>query len=175
MDWLSLPGLALLVAANTAPVVAASLAGQRAAWPLDCGLVLGDGRRLLGGHKTWRGLAAATLAAGAVALAFGLAFRVGALAGASTIAGDALSSFVKRRLDRAPGAWIPGLDQLPESVLPLAVSWHALGLDAPRFTLTVAVFTVLDLLASRLFGSSRRSRRPPPDRRDAAAPDRTGH
>ena len=65
MDWISLPGLSFVIVTNSAPVVVARLAGARGAWPIDGGLVLRDGQRLLGAHKTWRGLVAG-VAAGAI-------------------------------------------------------------------------------------------------------------
>lgn len=161
MDWLSPPGLALLIATNTAPVLAAWLLAGRGEWPLDGGRVLRDGERLLGSHKTWRGLAASVLAGSICAPWLGIPVTSGALAGALTIAGDALSSFAKRRLRVPPGTWIPGLDQVPESALPLLVVWAPLQLDLLRYAATVVVFSLLDLVASRIFGSSRR--RPEPD------------
>ena len=123
-DWISVPGLMLLVVAHSAPVVAAWIAGSRAAWPLDFGLELRDGERLLGAHKTWRGLLVAMAATGLAAGLLELPIQVGAGFGALAMAGDALSSFTKRRLRLAPGAWIPGLDQLPEGCFR---SWPATG------------------------------------------------
>lgn len=162
MDWLSPPGLALLLATNTAPVLALWLLRGRGAAPLDGGLVLRDGERLLGSHKTWRGLIAAVLAGAGCAPWLGIPVTAGALAGALTIAGDALSSFAKRRLRVPPGTWIPGLDQLPESALPLLAVWGPLQLDLLRYAATVVVFSLLDLVASRTLGSSRRRRPAPP-------------
>lgn len=150
MDLAWLRGLALLVATNTAPVLAAWLLRARARWPIDGGVLLGDGQRLLGANKTWRGLLAAVLAGALVGPCLGLAPTQGALGGLLTIAGDAMSSFVKRRLRLPPGEWIPGLDQLPEAVLPLLVLWRPLGLDLLGFAAAVATFSVLDLIAARL-------------------------
>lgn len=155
LAWLSLPGLSLLVVTNSAPVVAAWLAGRRGAWPIDGGLLLRDGQRLLGPHKTWRGLAAAVLAGGGTAAVLGLPAWRGALAGAAAIAGDALSSFVKRRRRLGAGTWSPLLDQVPEAVLPLLLLRTPLGLDLQRFAGTIVAFVVLDLVASRTLGSSR--------------------
>jgi CDP-2,3-bis-(O-geranylgeranyl)-sn-glycerol synthase len=159
-DWISLRGLALLVAANSAPVVAAWIAGSRVNWPLDGGKVMKDGRQVLGAHKTWRGLGAAVLLAGGVALALGQSFGAGAAFGAAAMLGDALSSFIKRRLDCRPGAWLPGLDQLPEAALPLWLGYGFLDLDTVSFTGTLLAFSGLDLIASRTLGSSRRHNRP---------------
>lgn len=160
MQWLSPAGLALLVATNSLPVVAGWMFGERCAWPLDGGRVLRDGERLLGSHKTWRGLAAGVLAGAVVGTALGFGAWSGALAGSLAIAGDAVSSFAKRRLHTRPGAWVPFLDQLPEATLPLAALWQPLALDWRTAAGTVAAFTALDLVAARLLGSSAPPRRP---------------
>ena len=157
-EWLSWRGLVLLVLANSTPVVVAWLAGARAAWPLDFGLRSRDGERLLGAHKTWRGLLAAAIACGVAGAVMGLAAPACAGLGLLAMAGDAVSSFIKRRLRRRPGSWIPGLDQLPEALLPLLAGWRILELDAARFTGTLLAFTLLGMLASRTVGSSRRPR-----------------
>jgi hypothetical protein len=77
-----------------------------------------DGERLLSDHKTRRGLLPGTLGCGLTAMLTGPGFALGASFGALSLTGDALSSALKRRLRLAPGAEIPGLDQLPEAVLP---------------------------------------------------------
>jgi CDP-2,3-bis-(O-geranylgeranyl)-sn-glycerol synthase len=159
-DWISWRGLALLIAANSAPVIAAWAAGPRASWPLDAGATLPDGRRVLGAHKTWRGLAAGVVLAGCLAPVLGLTIGACAAFGAAAMIGDALSSFAKRRLGCQPGAWIPGLDQLPEAALPLWLGYGFLGLEAASFLGTLLAFTGLDLVASRAVGSSRRHARP---------------
>ena len=115
--------------ANMAPVVARGHA-EWLAKPMDGGRHW-RGRRLLGDHKTWRGLLAG-IAAGALAFALqrwlwerGLGREValldyggadpwlpGALLGLGAGLGDAVKSFFKRRVDIAPGgSWI-GFDQL---------------------------------------------------------------
>jgi len=157
--WLSWQALVLLMLANSAPVVASWLAGGRAAWPIDFRITLGDGERLLGAHKTWRGLFAAALACGAAAPWMGLPALPAAGLGALAMVGDALSSFVKRRLRRGPGAWLPGLDQVPEAVLPLLAGWWLLELDPARFAGTLLAFTLLGIVASRTLGSSRKTQR----------------
>ena len=160
IEWISARGLLLLVATNSAPVLVSWIAGTRGNWPIDFGVSLPDGRRLLGSHKTWRGVAAAALAAGCLALPLGLPFGFGAAFGAAAMAGDAVSSFVKRRIDCKPGAWIPGLDQLPEAALPLLLGYGFLELNAASFLGTLLVFSGLDLIASRVLGSSRPRRHP---------------
>ena len=92
-----LQSLILISAANGAPVLFARLLGARFAHPIDGGIVLRDGHPLLGRSKTWRGLAAAILLAACAAVLIRLPWQLGALAAASAMAGDCLSSFVKRR------------------------------------------------------------------------------
>jgi CDP-2,3-bis-(O-geranylgeranyl)-sn-glycerol synthase len=53
---------------------------------------LRDGHPLLGRSKTWRGLAAAILLAACAAVLMNLPWQLGALAAASAMAGDCLSS-----------------------------------------------------------------------------------
>lgn len=146
--------LLLLCLANVAPWVAARLLGRRWALPLDCGLVLRDGRRLLGSHKTWRGLVAGVSVCALTAPVLGLPWTMGAAFGAVSLLGDALSSAVKRRLGFAPGSEVPGLDQLPEAVLPLSAFAAMLRLGAIEIAATTLIFTVLNLLVIRLKHSS---------------------
>jgi CDP-2,3-bis-(O-geranylgeranyl)-sn-glycerol synthase len=80
---------------------------------------------------------------------------VGTGIGAAALAGDALSSAIKRRLSHRPGTEIWGLDQIPESLLPLVIFREPLGLSLGQVLAVVVVFAVLDLLATPL-----RHRRP---------------
>jgi CDP-2,3-bis-(O-geranylgeranyl)-sn-glycerol synthase len=114
--------------ANMAPVFAQGHF-SRLDRPLDGGRMLG-GKRLLGAHKTWRGIVAGTVV-GVAAVAgqrllydagwlralapidYGTApLALGLLLGLGTGVGDAVKSFFKRRIAIAPGEpWI-GFDQL---------------------------------------------------------------
>ena len=141
--------LVLLIAANGAPVITARCLGPRAAWPVDGGRTLPDGKPLFGSSKTWRGLIAvmATSAVLAAALGFGLTF--GLVFGALVAAGDLLSSFVKRRRGLPPSSCATGLDQLPESLLPSIYAVIQLGLAWWWSVLWAAAFMVLEILLSR--------------------------
>ena len=132
--------LMLLALANGAPVLAKRLFAQRWAWPVDGGLALRDGRRLLGKSKTWRGVLFGCAVPALVAPLLDLPWTVGALFGASAMAGDLLSSFIKRRVGVAPSGRAPALDQLPEALLPLVVCREALGLDVGGVLLGAALF-----------------------------------
>lgn len=140
--------LLLLVVANTAAWAAGRMFGRRWAAPLDFGMVLKDGQRLFGSHKTWWGLIAAAAASGWLAAALGVGFLLGAAFGAASMAGDALSSTIKRRLRREPGAELPLLDQVPEAMLPLALFGPALGLGFLAMAGVTLAFTLLDVAAT---------------------------
>lgn len=141
---------ALVVTANTAAWAAARILGSRWDTPLDGGRLLPDGTRLLGSHKTWRGLIAAVVACGAVAQLAGPGFGLGAAFGALALLGDAVSSFVKRRLRMRPGAEVLGLDQLAEALLPLVVLRRPLALGPVDILFVAAAFLALDVAATKL-------------------------
>ena len=66
------------------------------------------------------------------------------------MAGDLLSSFIKRRLNRPPSSRAIGLDQIPESLLPLLACHEALALTAADIGIVVAAFFAGAVILSRL-------------------------
>jgi CDP-diglyceride synthetase len=141
----------LIAAANGAPLLVARAMRARAALPIDGGAVFHDGRPLLGRSKTWRGVASSVVLATGVALLIGLPWRLGALVAASAMAGDGLSSFVKRRAGLEPSSMTLGLDQIPESLFPALVCAVWLPLGPVDVLAIVLVFFVAELTASPLF------------------------
>jgi hypothetical protein len=139
----------LLALANGAPLVAARLLGRRFACPLDGRLIFVDGRPLLGASKSVRGMLAAVAASTAGALLVGMPASVGAVVGAGAMAGDALSSFIKRRLALPPSSRATGLDQIPESLVPLLASRLMLPLTPWDIAASVAIFLVGEIVLSR--------------------------
>jgi hypothetical protein len=137
--------LLLLVAANAVPWLLGHALGERFAAPIDLGFTLKDGQRLLGAHKTWRGLVAGMLGCGIAAMLCGNAFALGLAFGGLSLAGDAVSSAMKRRLRLTAGAQLPLFDQLLEALLPLVVLRAPLGLSWVDVALTAAMFTAGDL------------------------------
>jgi len=140
--WASaLAVLWVLLPAYVANAIATVPRGRGA--PMDFGRVWPrDGRRILGPSKTWSGF----LFAGFVALPVGLleawlillappnlqlvprlapsvlaAVPVVAILTFGAMTGDALGSFLKRRLDRPSGARTIFLDQLPFVLVPIAI------------------------------------------------------
>jgi CDP-archaeol synthase len=152
--WNSVAALLLVIIANLVPWLVGRVVSHRWSAPLDCGLVLRDGQRLLGSHKTWRGLLAGSLAAGLLAQLLGLGFTLGIGFGALSLLGDALSSSIKRRLRRSPGSDVPGLDQLPEALLPLLVFAPSLYLNWQSCLTVALIFMALGISLTQL----RRSR-----------------
>ncbi len=145
-----LQSLILIAVANGGPVLFARILGRRCAGPIDGGFVLRDSHPLLGRSKTWRGLAAAIVLATCVAVLVGLPWQAGAVIGASAMAGDCLSSFVKRRLALEPSSMALGLDQVPESLFPAVASGVYLPLGPREVVAIVVIFSVGELAMSRL-------------------------
>lgn len=141
--------LMLVFVANGAPVIATRLLGTRFDFPMDFHARLSDGARVLGESKTFRGLAASLIAACLAAPAMGLSWRLGALAAIGAMAGDALSSFFKRRLKMPAHGMAPGVDQGPESLLPLFLIRGALGLTLVETVFSAFLFWIGAVALSR--------------------------
>lgn len=140
--------LLLIITANGAPIIGRLfLKGQWNA-PLDGGAIFIDGRPVFGKSKTYRGVAFSLVGTALVADVLGLPWEVGLLVGGLAMAGDCLSSFIKRRLGYDSGEMALGLDQIPESLLPLLGVWGALSLSAFGIIATVVAFMVFELLVS---------------------------
>lgn len=145
-----LQAFALLITANAVPVIVGKLARERAAQPLDFGRVMSDGERLFGSHKTWRGLASGIVACTLLAIYFHLPAWLGAGFAALSLAADACSSAVKRRMRLKPGSEVLWLDQLAEALVPLLVFCKPLGLQAGEIAFVTAAFIILDAATAGL-------------------------
>jgi len=141
--------LLLLLTANGSPIFARILLGERWDNPLDAGKILADGHRLLGDSKTWRGVTAAILITTVFAIAVGHSWQLGTVVAAFAMLGDTLSSFAKRRLGMPTSAMAPGLDHIPESLLPLLACKTLLPLSWTQVLLLSLGFMVANLLLSR--------------------------
>jgi CDP-2,3-bis-(O-geranylgeranyl)-sn-glycerol synthase len=149
--WLIAQMLILLALANGTPVFATKFFGARFSRPIDGGVRLFDGRPLFGASKTIRGALLAILVTTAGAPLIGLEWKIGALVGLSAMIGDLLSSFIKRRLAMASSSQATGLDQIPESLLPLLACRGALALTYLDMLVVLVLFFVGEVLLSRLF------------------------
>ena len=97
-------------AANATPVV---LGGGR---PIDCDKKFRDGKPIFGSHKTFRGfflgLAVGTLVGLGLNFEFQYNLLLGFMTSLGALVGDLIKSFIKRRLNLAPGKSLPVADQL---------------------------------------------------------------
>jgi CDP-diglyceride synthetase len=140
--------LVLLITANGAPVITTKVLGNRLARPMDNGLLLGDGYRLFGNSKTWRGLFSSVFFTTSAAFLFGIPPLTGVLFGTLTITGDLLASFIKRRRGYVESSRARGLDTVPESLLPLCLLKEPLALTFTDITLIVGLFFLIEELIS---------------------------
>ena len=154
--WLG--ALLLVIVANVAPWAAGRYFPRYWRAPLDCGATLADGTRVLGENKTWRGLVVGALACGVVARLLQYPLALGIAFGLLSLTADTVASFVKRRLRLQPGTEIPGLDQLPEALVPLLVLSRPLGLGLIASFAIAFAFLLLDLAVTRLRHPKNRSR-----------------
>jgi CDP-2,3-bis-(O-geranylgeranyl)-sn-glycerol synthase len=142
--------LILLLFANGSPVIAKLLLADLYSWPVDGDARFVDGRPLFGHSKTIRGILVSLVTTGFGALLIGLQFQLGLSVAAAAMAGDLLSSFVKRRLGLTPSSRAIGLDQIPEALFPLLACRSALALTAVDIVVGCAIFFVGEILLSRL-------------------------
>ena len=149
--WVSFRLLVLLGVANASPLVATRLLDPRWRTPLDGGMRFLDGRPLLGPSKTVRGAIAAIVITALAAPVVSIPVGLGALIGAAAMMGDALSSFTKRRLGIASSGRATGIDQIPESVLPLLAVQGPLDLSFFQILGITVMFFALEIPLAWLF------------------------
>lgn len=80
----------------------------------------------------------------------GFSLEIGVLIGSCAMLGDLLSSFTKRRLDVEPSGRALGLDQIPESLVPMLALLPFLELTAGDLIIVIGSFFILELLLSRI-------------------------
>lgn len=148
---LLLKTLVLIVTANGAPVLAQHLfANSFLSRPIDHGLVWFDQRPLLGPTKTWGGMLASLMLTPVLAWMLDLPLLLGFIIAALAMSGDLLSSLTKRRLGYPASTQAIGLDQIPESLLPLLYVTTSYQLPVVYALVGVIVFIVLELLLSKI-------------------------
>lgn len=161
MHWVTLAQLlCLLGLANGSPIVVKWILGTKWAWPLDGNVKFVDGRPLFGASKTIRGILVSLVVTSAGAPLIGVSTVSGLLVAGGAMAGDLLSSFLKRRLGLAASSRATGLDQIPESLIPLLACRDALSLSALDIIAATAFFFVAEVLLSRLLFDLRIRDRP---------------
>jgi len=152
--------LFLLIVANGAPVLAHAIFKHSGNRPLDGGLVLGDGQPLFGPSKTVRGIVASLLVTTIAAVAIMLPWYIGTVVAVGAMLGDLASSFTKRRLRMPSSSQAFGLDQIPESLLPLLLLMPWIDIAAVDMAILVVAFVVLELVLSRVLYRFRLRERP---------------
>jgi hypothetical protein len=152
MHYVALAKLLILLSfANGSPVIAKLVLGEAYAMPIDGNVRFFDGRPLLGPSKTIRGVVVSLLVTTLAARLIGLQFQIGLLVATAAMAGDLLSSFLKRRFGLATSSKVTGLDQIPEALFPLLACRSALSLTAIDIATGCVIFFIGVVLFSRLF------------------------
>jgi len=141
--------LLLLAIANGAPIAAKRLMGDRLSRPLDGGGLFFDGKPLLGPSKTIRGIVVAVASTLLASILIGERWTAGLVVGVTSMLGDLVSSFVKRRLGLASSARATGLDQVPEVLLPALAAMPLLGLTWTDVAAVVVIFCVGEIVLSK--------------------------
>ncbi|MBW1750172.1 MAG: CDP-archaeol synthase [Deltaproteobacteria bacterium] len=121
---------AFLLWVNFLPPLANMIWGERFNRPIDGGRLWFDQHPIFGDHKTIRGVLVSLLGGTAVAPLLDVDLPVAAGAAGLAMAGDLLSSFIKRRPNLPSGENVIVLDQIFESLFPilflkgfLSLSW----------------------------------------------------
>lgn len=143
--------LLLLLTANGTPVVMKMILQERFDYPLDGNRSFIDGRPVFGHTKTVRGILSSLLITSLVALVIGIPAMIGAIVGLNAMLGDLLSSFIKRRLGIRSSKMALGLDQIPESLLPMLVVRSYFRLSWNDILVVMTAFFILELVLSHLF------------------------
>jgi len=121
---------AFLLWVNFLPPLANIIWGERFNRPVDGDRLWFDNHPIFGAHKTSRGILISLLGGMAVAPLLGVRVPVAGAAAGLAMAGDLLSSFIKRRPNLPSGRNVIVLDQIFESLFPtlflkgfLQLSW----------------------------------------------------
>lgn len=155
--------------ANVTPILVAPLPGLKELnAPIDFGLTF-RGKRVLGSHKTWRGLISGVIMSTIVLWlqqlavehfhwAQSLAHQVdyahlptialGVLFGLGALGGDAIESFFKRQKGVAPGhGWFP-FDQLDYIIGAALVSMPFVRLSVGEYALLIVLWLVVHVVST---------------------------
>lgn len=142
--------LLLLIIANGMPIIMQKIMRNKWQFPIDAGILFYDKQPLFGSTKTVRGFVASIIVTSFAAPLFGMEIVQGGVFALWAMAGDLLSSFIKRRLKMKPSSMALGLDQIPESLLPLLALQDYLQITLIDVVNIVLLFLVCELALSRL-------------------------
>ena len=142
--------LLLIGVANGTPVIVKKLLDEHWDFPLDGNLRFFDKKPIFGPSKTLRGIVFSLFLTAICSPLLGLSWIHGLLFAAFAMAGDLLSSFIKRRAGKPSSSMALGLDQIPESLFPMIVAHYWLGVSWGGVAVVVILFFVLELLLSKI-------------------------
>lgn len=140
----------LLLIANGAPILSKRIMAKRYDFPIDGAVLFFDHRPILGKSKTWRGLISSLVITSIAAVVLQLHWQAGLIIAGGAMAGDLLSSFIKRRLGISASDQALFLDQIPESLIPLILVSHTFELTRVEIIAMTLSFLVIELLLSKL-------------------------
>lgn len=133
---------------NFLPPLAKIVWGERFNKPIDGGRLYFDQHPIFGDHKTIRGVLISLLGGTAAAPLLGVDFWVAATAALLAMAGDLLSSFIKRRPGIPSGMDVIVLDQIFESLFPILFLRSFLQLTWTQVLISLLCFIVIAYLGS---------------------------
>lgn len=133
---------------NFLPPLANLIWRDRFASPVDGGLLWFDNRPIFGPNKTIRGIIVSTLGATAVSPLLGPVWWYAAIAALLAMAGDLLSSFIKRRFNLASGKTVAVLDQIFESLFPALFLSLGMSLTVAQVFFILLCFIPVSYLGS---------------------------
>lgn len=134
---------------NGLPPLVGILVNDRYNRPLDGGGLWFDNKPVFGPHKTIRGLLSSLIGGTVVFPLLGVSWWCAALAALLAMAGDLLSSFIKRRRAYASGEEVVILDQFFESLFPTLFLSFFLPLSLLQLTAVLACFIFISYWTSR--------------------------
>lgn len=142
--------LLLIGVANGTPVIVKKLLGDRWAYPLDGNRLFSDQRPLFGQSKTIRGIVLSLLMTTVCAPLLEISWSHGLIIAICAMAGDLFSSFIKRRMAKPSSSMVLGIDQVPESLIPMIAAHYLLGISWLGVVAVVISFFVLELVLSKI-------------------------
>jgi hypothetical protein len=140
--------VAFLLWVNFLPPLFNLILGNRFNWPLDRDLLFIDHRPILGKNKTFRGILCSLLGGIAAFPLLGIVWWSAGLTALLAMAGDLLSSFIKRRFNISSGKTVAVLDQIFESLFPILYLRHLLQLTGQQMVAIVICFVPVAYLGA---------------------------
>lgn len=151
--------LILIVIANAAPVITSFIFSEQKLQPIDFGLKLKDEQALFGKSKTWSGLISSLILTSFCAYVLNYDISSGLIISTLAMAGDLISSFIKRRFKQKSSETCILLDQIPESVFPALAMKIIYSLSMIQVIAIVVSFIIIELILSAILLRYRRRKR----------------